>query len=123
MKSLAAVAILAAAALPAAAQPAAQPYTGSTGPVCINLEDSPDYPIKHTKVLDPQHVLFYMRDGKVWLNRLKTPCLGLTTRGFSFVAFQGEICSNAEAIKVIQSGETCTLGAFTPYTTAPPAAP
>ena len=123
MKSFAAAAILAAATLPAFAQPVAQPYTGSTGPVCFDLEFSPDYPIKHTKVLDPQHVLFYMRDGKVWMNRLKTPCPGLTTRGFTFIAFQGEICSNAVGIKVIQTGETCTLGVFTPYTNAPPGAP
>jgi hypothetical protein len=38
------------------------------------------------------------------------------------VGAQGEICSNATSIQVIESGETCTLGPFRPYT-PPPAAP
>ena len=124
MKSLAAVTILAAiAALPLGAQPGPQPDAGSTGPVCIPLDDSADYPVKHTKVLDPRTILFYTRDGRVWKNTLKAPCPGLMFHGFSFVALQNEICSNAQAIRVIVTGETCTLGVFTPYTPASPAAP
>lgn len=95
---------------------------GSAGPVCIRPFDSPDDPINHTHVVDPQTILFYMSDGKIWKNTLKTPCRGLMFHGFSFATHQDEICSNAQAIHVIESGETCELGTFTPYT-PPPATP
>ena len=121
MKSLAAIAAVAAlAGFPAAAQVVGP--QNPTGPVCLNLGDVPKEPIGHTKVLDPQTILFYTRDGKVWKNTLKTRCPGLMSRGFVLRGAEGEVCSNATTISVIDSGETCTLGAFTPYT-PPPAAP
>jgi hypothetical protein len=121
MKNFAAIALLAAvAAAPAVAQTGPQV---PTGPVCLRPSDVPNEPIPRTKVLDPQTVLFYTREGQVWENRLKTPCRGLMFHGFSVVGRgDGEICSNATSIRVIESGETCVLGAFTPYT-PPPAAP
>jgi hypothetical protein len=120
MKSIAAIAILTAvAAVPAVAQTGPQT---PTGPVCLQPALVPNEPIPRTKVLDPQTVLFYTREGQVWKNRLKTPCRGLMFHGFSVVGREGEICSNATSIRVIESGETCVLGAFTPYT-PPPAAP
>jgi hypothetical protein len=120
MKVFAAVAVLGAlAATTAGAQVGPQ---NPAGPVCLQPGLVPNEPIPRTKVLDPQHVLFYTRGGQVWLNTLKAPCPGLMFHGFDVVAGQGEICSNAAAIRVIQSGQTCTLGPFTPYT-PPPAAP
>ena len=120
MKTLAAVAFLATvAATSAGAQVGPQ---NPTSPVCLQPALVPNEPIPRTKVLDPQHVLFYTRGGQVWENRLKTPCRGLMFHGFSVVGQEGEICSNATSIHVIESGETCQLGAFRPYT-APPAAP
>ena len=120
MKGFAALAVLA-----AFAATAANAQVGPrvpTGPVCLQPALVPNEPIPRTKVLDPQHVLFYTREGQVWMNRLKTPCRGLMFHGFDVVGQQGEICSNATSIHVIESGETCQLGAFTPYT-PPPAAP
>jgi hypothetical protein len=73
------------------------------------------YQIDHTHVLNPRTVLFYMKDGHVWRNDLKGPCPGLTFNGFSFVTPSDNICSNAVPIKVIRTGETCSLGAFSPY--------
>jgi hypothetical protein len=120
MKGFAAIAILAAVAtIPAAAQTGPQV---PTGPVCLQPDTVPNEPIPRTKVLDPRTVLFYTREGQIWKNTLKTPCRGLMFHGFSVVGYEGEICSNATAIRVIESGETCVLGAFTPYT-PPPAAP
>jgi hypothetical protein len=124
MRTLAAAALAAAfVAMPAIAQPdmAPAPTTG-VGPVCLRPFDSPQDLINHTHVLDPQHVLFYMRDGKVWLNTLKGPCPGLMFRGFSFVTPEDEICANSTPIKVIDSGETCSLGPFTPYAPTSPGA-
>jgi hypothetical protein len=120
MKSFAAVAILAALAATTASAQVGPP--NPTGPVCLSPGLVPNEPIPRTKVLDPQHVLFYTREGQVWKNTLKSPCRGLMFHGFVFTGREDEICSNATAIRVIESGETCELGAFTPYT-PPPAAP
>jgi hypothetical protein len=120
MKSFAAIAILAA----VAAGPATAQQTGPqtpTGPVCLQPALVPKEPIPRTKVLDPQTVLFYTREGQIWKNRLKTPCRGLMLHGFVMVGREGEICSNATSIRVLESGETCQLGAFTPYTPSPQA--
>jgi hypothetical protein len=124
MKMLSAAALLAAfAAAPALAQPGPPPApTAGVGPVCIQPFSSPQDTINHTHVLDPRHVLFYMRDGKVMLNTLKTPCPDLMFHGFSFVTPENDICANSTAIKVIQSGEVCTLGPFTPYAPTSPGA-
>lgn len=121
MRTLAATAFLTAFLIaPALAQPAA-PRPLGTAPVCLHPFDSPDDPIDHTHYGNARTLLFYMRDGKVWVNTLKTPCPGLAFHGFDFVTHQDEICSNAQAIRVIESGETCELGEFTPYTPPPSA--
>lgn len=120
MKRLPVVAVLGAlAAIPASAE--VGPWN-PVGPVCLSPGLVPNEPIPHTKVLDPQHILFYTREGQVWENTLKSPCRDLMFHGFVFTGREDEICSNATAIRVIESGETCTLGAFRPYT-PPPAAP
>lgn len=75
------------------------------------------YQIDHTHVVDPRTVVFYMKDGKAWTNTLKGPCRGLEFHGFSYVTRSDQICSNAVPIRVIETGEVCALGAFTP---APP---
>ena len=123
MKTLTAAALFAAFTLtPALAQPGPPPPTTGVGPVCLRPFDSPQDILNHTHVLDPQHVLFYMHDGKVWLNTLKGPCPGLAFHGFSFVTPEDEICANSTAIKVIETGETCSLGPFTPYAPTSPGA-
>jgi hypothetical protein len=61
-----------------------------------------------------------MRDGKIWKNTLRGPCHGLEFHGFSFVTHYDEVCSNAAAIQVIQTGQVCQLGYFTPYTAPAP---
>jgi hypothetical protein len=105
----------------AQAQPAANSPTdsGRGAPVCIRPFDAPRGNLDHTHVVDRQTILFYMRDGKVWKNTLRTPCMGLLFHGFEFVTHQDEVCSNAQSIRVITTGEVCQLGPFTPYT--PPA--
>jgi hypothetical protein len=103
------------AAVSAQAQSGPQSPTGS-GPVCLRPFDTPGSgAIDHTHVVDPQTILFYMRDGKIWKNTLKTSCPGLMFHGFNFATHQDEICSNAQSIRVIETDEVCELGAFTPY--------
>ncbi len=94
----------------ASAQP---PASENQPPVCLRL-DMPKN-IDHTHVVDARTVLFYMRDGKVWKNTLKAPCPGLLYHGFSFLTRYPEVCSNAQAIQVVETGQVCSLGEFTPY--------
>lgn len=115
MKSyLAAVLLAAFAILPAQAQTG--PAPGKAAPVCIRPFDNNTGSLDHTKVLNPTTIVFYMRDGKVWKNTLKAPCPALQFHGFSYVTHQDEVCSNAQAIQVLVTGEICQLGEFTPYT-------
>lgn len=103
----------------AAVAASAQPAPGH--PVCIRPFDLPTGSVDHTHVVDPKTILFYMRDGKIWKNSLPSACPGLMFHGFSFLTYQDEVCSNAQGIQVIETGEVCQLGAFTSY--APPAGP
>jgi hypothetical protein len=72
--------------------------------------------IENTTTVDPSTILFHMRNGTVWKNTLKTPCPGLKFHGFSYLTRADEVCSNAQGIQVIETGEACQLGTFTPYT-------
>jgi hypothetical protein len=118
-RMFAAATLLAAlAAAPVQAQSGPQPSVmpGNSGPVCLRPFDSPSDAIDHTHAVNSRTILFYMRDGKIWQNTLATPCPGLMFHGFDFVTHQDEICSNAQSIRVLESGEVCALGPFTPYT-------
>ena len=118
MKMLVVTGFLAAVtALPALAQNTPTPVTPRQ--ICIRPFDTPTGSIDRTKVVDPQTVLFYMRDGKIWKNTLRGPCRGLEFHGFSFVTHYDELCSNAAAIQVIETGQVCQFGYFTPYMPAP----
>jgi hypothetical protein len=124
MRTIPAAAFLAVfAVVSAQAQPGPQPYPGNNvAPVCLRPFDTPGPgAIDHTHVVDPQTILFYMRDGKIWKNTLKARCPSLMFHGFNFATHQDEICSNAQSIRVIETDEVCQLGAFTPYMPTPPA--
>lgn len=93
----------------------AQPATADkAGQVCIEAHE-----IDHTHVVDPRTILYYMRDGKIWQNTLKAPCRGLEFHGYEDLVHEDEICSNAQSIRVLVTGQVCLLGAFTPYTPPP----
>jgi hypothetical protein len=84
--------------------------------VCLNI-DMPNA-VDHTRTVDASTILFYMRDGKIWKNTLKTPCPGLLFHGFSYVTHYAELCGN-EGISVIETHQVCSLGNFAPYTPPP----
>jgi hypothetical protein len=99
-----------AAALPAIAQPA-----DDHKPVCLQINR-----IDHTEVLNDHQILFYLigkeRGHKVWINNLTNRCSTLDrTEGFAWESSIPEYCDNLEIIRVLRTGETCTIGAFTPY--------
>ena len=73
------------------------------------------YRIRNTTVVDPHTVLFHMNDGTVWRNTLKSACPGLLWHGFAY-NLRGEdaVCDNEVPIRVVESGQVCMLGKFTP---------
>ena len=79
------------------------------------------YQIDHTTVPDAKTILFHMRSGKIWKNTLQTRCPGLLFNGFKYVTPIQQICSNAQTIQVLRTGEVCALGNFEPYTPPKPA--
>ena len=76
--------------------------------------------VDRTTFVSPRTLLFHMKDGKVWRNTLKTDCLGLRFHGFAYVVRGETVCGNAQAIQVIDNGQVCLLGPFTPDTVSKP---
>jgi len=111
MKS--AVPLLCLALLAGCATPPAQPpeqVAAGQNSICLKT-----YMIDHTSEPDDRTILFYMRDGTVWRNSLPFSCPGLSYQGgFEYTTSFDEICSNAQAIKVLWQNTQCMLGGFTP---------
>jgi hypothetical protein len=72
--------------------------------------------VSSTSVLDNRTILFHMGDGRVWKNTLKRECTQLKFEGgFEEDIRGGEICANAQIIRVLQTGLPCQLGDFSLY--------
>jgi hypothetical protein len=72
--------------------------------------------IKETRVLDNQTILFEIRGGAFYLNRLPVTCSGLKiSGGFSYSTFVDKLCKQ-DSIKIVEpgsaAGSTCPLGEF-----------
>ncbi len=71
--------------------------------------------VDRTEVKDASTILYTMKDGTAWQNSLKSPCTTLPHNGYIYEpTVPDNICGDMQRIKVIQTGETCQLGAFTP---------
>ena len=98
-----------------AAQPQPPQQVAQNG-VCLKT-----YMIDHTSIPDDKTILFAMKDGSVWQNSLPFSCPGLSFQGgFEYTASFDEVCSNAQAIRVLRQNSQCILGAFTPYSAPKP---
>jgi hypothetical protein len=96
----------------------AQADSAKGNDVCLDIDH-----VDHTVVVDDQTILYYMRGGKIWKNTLQRQCSSLKfEQGFVEDIRGGEVCSNRQTIRVIQTGALCSLGAFTPYTPPPKSA-
>lgn len=96
-----------AASLPAAAQttPAAP-----SPRVCLNNQD-----VESATSNDGKTMIFKMRNGQTYINRLRGSCPGLRFNGFIWeLRGINDICENQQTLRVIQSGEVCMLGKFDP---------
>ena len=105
------IATLAAAALLLASPAAVAVEAPAPSPanVCLNVRN-----IQRTEVQDDRTIVFYMRDGKIWQNRLRRVCPMLKTSSYTQVLHNDQMCSNQQFIHVTQTGDMCALGDFTP---------
>ena len=87
----------------------AQAPAPSPATVCLNVRN-----IHRTEVQDDRTILFHMRDGRVWQNKLRRICPMLKTSPYTQVLHNDQVCSNQQFIHVTQTGDTCPLGDFTP---------
>ena len=109
MTRLVSVVIVAGLAVPAAAPAFADPA------VCLTVKN-----IKSSDVAkDGTSVTFEMRDGKIWRNDLQGSCPDAWFNGFAWTVHADTVCDNEPGMKVLQSGQICTLGKFTAMTPAP----
>lgn len=71
--------------------------------------------IGSTKVIDDQNIIFEIRGGDVYLNRLRGRCSGLNiSKGFGYKLRSSQLC-RGELITVLEMGgmgSTCSLGSF-----------
>jgi hypothetical protein len=94
--TIAAVALVAATAIPASAN------------MCVMQRD-----IVSTHSEDGKNLTFKMRDGRTLVNHLQGICTDLRYEGFVWnVPGTEDICEYQQSFKVIQSGQSCTLGKF-----------
>jgi hypothetical protein len=75
--------------------------------------------IKQSRVLDDQTILFEMRGGKFYINRLPVRCVSLKIAGgFSYSTSIDKLCKQ-DIIKVVQPssapGQTCSIGEFVEF--------
>ncbi|HEX4508134.1 MAG TPA: hypothetical protein VH722_20575 [Alphaproteobacteria bacterium] len=78
--------------------------------------------IDHTDIVNDSAIVFFMKDGKAYMNAMRIPCSSLQMEGaFAYETDAPEVCSNSQTIRVKNSGNFCELGQFTPFT--PPKVP
>jgi len=112
--------VLAVAGTGARAETGAQ-EEGDKAQACVPIAQ-----IDHTKILDDQNVLFYMKNRKIYKNHLPNRCAGLKAADtFRYKTSQSQLC-NVDIITVLNRtggdfmpGPSCGLGMFEPYTPPP----
>lgn len=78
--------------------------------ICLRNKD-----IKSTTSPDGKPLIVTMQDGKVWRNQLQGSCSDLRFNGFAWVIRGPEgVCENTQSLQVLQSGQVCVLGKFSP---------
>ena len=87
--------------------------------VCVQNRD-----IISTHSEDGKLLTVKLRDGRTLVNHLQGRCTDLRYEGLAWnVPGTGEICEYEQSFKVINSGQSCTLGKFDEAKVAPKSAP
>jgi hypothetical protein len=84
------------------------------GKVCLNTRE-----ILRTNVVSDRSILFYMRDGRVWRNDLRTNCPMLKVSPYTEKLTSDLVCANQQFIHLTLTGDDCALGDFTEVATPP----
>lgn len=114
MKTILATTLGALSAFAIAAGPAHSAEADAEVLDCVNLMR-----IDHTHVVDNRNILFYMRGGNIYLNRLSHPVPGLDRNdGFMYRTHMGRLC-RVDTVTVLErwgfgltEGASGTLGEF-----------
>jgi hypothetical protein len=70
--------------------------------------------LDRSQIVDDQTILFHMKGGQVYENKLPYRCFGLKFEdGFAFATSLHQLC-NTDIIKVLHRGTSCGLGMFIP---------
>jgi hypothetical protein len=79
--------------------------------ICIDSRD-----IVSSKSTDGKTMVFKMKNGQTLVNKLRGQCPDLKYNGYVWQLRGGDtmVCENAQSFQVLQSGQVCVLGAFTP---------
>ena len=88
--------------------------------LCVSERDI----VTTTPSNDGKLLTLHLRDGRVLVNHLQGVCSDLRFNGFVWV-LRGinDVCEYSQSLRVLQSGQTCTLGKFEPTKPAPVKAP
>lgn len=79
--------------------------------LCLSEQDV----VTTTPSNDGKLLTFKLRDGRVLVNHLQGACPDLRFNGFVWVLRgPNDICENMQSIRVLQSGQICVLGRFSP---------
>jgi hypothetical protein len=98
-------------------EPAVANDAGAGNGVCLATAQ-----IDHTEIVNDSAIVFFMKDGKAYMNAMHISCPSLQMEGaFVYETDAAEVCSNSQTIRVKNSGNFCELGQFTPFT--PPKVP
>ena len=91
-------------------------YGGGERCISTNLYDSVD-------VLDTRHVLFKGRGNRLWVNTLRSTCVGLRKRDVLQFEIRGSQICNLDTFTAVSNSfgwqptsATCSLGDFSPVT-------
>lgn len=78
---------------------------------CIDTRD-----IVSSKSADGKVMVFKMKNGQTLINQLRGACPDLKFNGYVWELRSGDtqVCENTQSFRVLQSGQVCMLGAFTP---------
>ncbi|MES2292447.1 MAG: hypothetical protein V4527_04030 [Pseudomonadota bacterium] len=77
--------------------------------ICLRSTD-----IENSDSPDGKVLILKMKDGKIWHTALQPACPGIRFYGFSWEINGGQICENAQILRVVRSGEVCAIGKFVP---------
>jgi hypothetical protein len=61
-----------------------------------------------------------LKNGVVWAGALRGSCPDIRFNGFSWEVAGGQVCENMQSIRVLRSGQICTLGKLSPQAKGKP---